>query len=57
MKNIYTVKTNNGFINLYSRKEAMRIARIQKSDGWPTFVKKNGVVIFSFDRANVPGLV
>ena len=54
---IYTVKTRNGFRTMKNRREAMRIAKIEKSDGWPTFVKADEKVIFSFERAPQPGLV
>lgn len=47
MKNIYTVKTNSGYyLHLTNKREALRIARAVKSDGWETFVKINGNVIF-----------
>jgi hypothetical protein len=46
MKNIYTVKTNSGYLRLTNKREALRIARAVKSDGWETFVKINGNVIF-----------
>jgi uncharacterized coiled-coil protein SlyX len=57
MKTTYTVKTRSGFRHLTNKREALRIARIEKSDGWPTFVKAGGQVIFSFDRKPQPGLV
>jgi Tol biopolymer transport system component len=57
MKTTYTVKTRSGFRNLTNKQEALRIAKIEKSDGWPTFVKAGDKVIFSFERAPQPGLV
>ena len=57
MKTTYTVKTNTGFLHLNNKREALRIARIMKSDGWPTFVKSEDKVIFSFERAPQSGLV
>jgi len=45
--NVYTVKLASGFRHLTSKREALRIARLTKSDGWPTFVKINGEVIFA----------
>jgi len=47
----YSVKTRSGFLFFTNKKDAIRIARIEKSDGWPTFVKTDGVVIFEFNRA------
>jgi len=58
MKIKYTVKTRSGYRHLSSKREALRIARIEKSDGWPTFVKdENDSVIFSYERRQHPGLV
>jgi hypothetical protein len=50
MKTTYTVKTNNGYRHLTNKREALRIARVMKSDGWPTFVKAGEKVIFSYNR-------
>ena len=57
MKHIYTVKTHSGFRYLNNKKEALRIAKIEKSDSWPTFVKSAEATIFLFERAPQRGLI
>ena len=53
----YTVKTRIGFRHLKNKREALRISKIEKSDGWPTFVKADDKIIFSYAPAPRPGLV